>query len=1089
MRRFAGQAARHAGGVLHAVGTIVVVLAVATALAAGALAWRLAQGPLDMAWLARRLEAAANADNGATRLQIGTASLAWEGFRHGVDAPLDIRLTNVRAVDPAGAPVAEIPRADVSLSVASLLVGRLRPRTIEVDHAQLRLLRGPDGAISLDLGSLTPNKADDTGASPGPGLLPGVITNLAGPAGNDRRATPGSFISQLRRVRVRDTSLAMIDRQLGVTWQAPLVNLDLARRRQGGLDGSGQATLAVGDQSATLRLFATLEPGGTRTLVEADFSSVRPAALARAVPSMAALAGVDLPVSLVVRADLGPELQLQHASLQATAGAGQVILGHAGIAVEKVTLAAAGNAAAVTLSEASILVRGHLGGPVSRISASGQATRAGAKLRAGLVLGIDQVEFADLPRLWPAGAGGGGRSWVTQNITAGTARDGHVEVALEAPPDLSNVTLSSATGIISGEELTVHWLRPVPPIEHGRAKLRILDPDTLEISVDGGQQHADTQRGDPLTIHGGRVRITGLEHPDQIGTIDAEIGGGLAEVITLLKNPRLRLLDKHPVPLHDPAGHASVKLHLQLPLEDKVKIDDVAVRALAHLTDVHLADLAAGRDLDAGTLDLDASGDGMTLNGQAQLAGIASRLAAELDFRAGPPSQVLQKITVSGQASAAQLKAAGLDAGPLLSGTTDLHAVLTERRDGRGTVEADADLTQAELTAAPVAWRKPAGSPAHGSARVVLVHDHLSAIDAIALDGKDLSVHGTAQFGNDHATTLRIDRVVLGQTQARGTVRFPPPNQPARPIEVAFDGPSLDLSAVAEHRPATASSKPETPKPSRPDAPGPAWMIDARFDRVMVANGGSFDNLTGRAEDDGTLFRRLQVEGRTAPNQPFRFEIAPQGGGRQLTASATDAGALLRGLDLVGTMQGGRLAVTGAYDDRSADHPLRGTAELTDFRVRDPRGLGRLLQAMTLYGLVQVAARPGARLFPSHRAVHTYRGRARIGRRTRVQSVARRDRDGARRSAAERRRCDGHHRPGVFLQFAARQPAAGGPIVQPGEGRRAVCGQLRRARTAERPESQRQSFVGPDARVPARRVPSILTKIVRKRARRGSARR
>ena len=42
-----------------------------------------------------------------------------------------------------------------------------------------------------------------------------------------------------------------------------------------------------------------------------------------------------------------------------------------------------------------------------------------------------------------------------------------------------------------------------------------------------------------------------------------------------------------------------------------------------------------------------------------------------------------------------------------------------------------------------------------------------------------------------------------------------------------------------------------------------------------------------------------------------------------------------------------------------ADHPLSGTAEITDFRVRDPNGLGRLLQAMTLYGLVQAASGPG----------------------------------------------------------------------------------------------------------------------------------
>ena len=66
-----------------------------------AVAWRLSQGPIDLPWLATRLEDAANANGGPTRLAIGSVALAWEGFRLGVDRSLDLRLTNVRVADPA----------------------------------------------------------------------------------------------------------------------------------------------------------------------------------------------------------------------------------------------------------------------------------------------------------------------------------------------------------------------------------------------------------------------------------------------------------------------------------------------------------------------------------------------------------------------------------------------------------------------------------------------------------------------------------------------------------------------------------------------------------------------------------------------------------------------------------------------------------------------------------------------------------------------------------------------------------------------------------------------------------------------------
>ena len=78
----------------------------------------------------------------------------------------------------------------------------------------------------------------------------------------------------------------------------------------------------------------------------------------------------------------------------------------------------------------------------------------------------------------------------------------------------------------------------------------------------------------------------------------------------------------------------------------------------------------------------------------------------------------------------------------------------------------------------------------------------------------------------------------------------------------------------------------------------------------------------------------------------------PDKGGRSLIASADDAGGLLKALDVAENMRGGRLAVRGTYDDRAPGHPLVGTATVDDFRIANAPWLARLLQAMTLYGLV-----------------------------------------------------------------------------------------------------------------------------------------
>jgi hypothetical protein len=137
--------------------------------------------------------------------------------------------------------------------------------------------------------------------------------------------------------------------------------------------------------------------------------------------------------------------------------------------------------------------------------------------------------------------------------------------------------------------------------------------------------------------------------------------------------------------------------------------------------------------------------------------------------------------------------------------------------------------------------------------------------------------------------------------------------------------------------------------------------------------------LAVQVDSDGGLMRRLEMDGLTGPNAPFSVRIAsapgsapglapgsaqplaqaPVGGKRTLTMTAANAGELLAGLDILKRMVGGRLSVTGSYDDTVPDHPFDGTAEIEDFRIRDAPVLAHLLQAMTLYGLVEVARGPG----------------------------------------------------------------------------------------------------------------------------------
>jgi hypothetical protein len=932
---------------LHWLATLIITLAVLASVGLAAIVWRLSQGPVDLPWLTSRLEDTLNAGGGPTRLAIGAAGLAWEGFHHGVDSPLDLRLTDVVMIDePAGRRIT-IPQAEVSLSFLQLLLGRVAPRTITVDSPRLTLIRAADGTLSLDLGSLSETAGGtNLGAASTPVM--DVLARLAQPPGNDRNPAGGGLLSQLRRVRVRDASVAVVDRQLGVTFHAPEANIDLQREPQGGVAGTAGVTLALGSQQTQLTASAMLAPGASHILLRTTFSPVTPKLIADAVPAFTSLAAINAPIGGEAALDLDGNLALDKAQFTLHAGAGTIRIARGYVPIQNAVLVASGSPAALDVQMLRVTLAGH-SGLRTHLDLRGTMRRDAERASIAVSAGLDQMDFADLPEFWPDGVGHHARAWLLENITGGMARDGHVDLELAGLPDLSNLDLTKASGTLDGEGLQVFWLRPLPPIDDGQAQLRILDPDTLEITVQSGRQRLRSNGS--LQIHSGTMQITGLLQPRQFGAIETEVSGSIPDTLTFLREPRLRLLDRRPIELKNPAGQVTAKLTATLPLEQSVRMDDVTIRAKAHLEGVHLSDVAAGQDLDQGVLDLDINADGLKLNGHALLASIPAKLDGMMDFRAGPPTQAEETVRISGQPDARQLAAIGLDATSVLSGPVPMTAVLTERRNGQGELAVSANLTSAALSFAPLAWQKARDVPAAGSVRVRMNHDHLTGIDDVQLDGPGLSLRGRAVVSGGKVVQLQADRLALGRSSMQGTVRFPE-IAGRGPIMANLRGATIDLGPRLAQRTPHRRETTESP-------PGPPWSLDASFDRVLMANDSALSNVTVHIEDDGRVIRQMRVDGRTGATAPFAVQIAPDAGGRRLTMNAHDAGELLRDLDYLRSMQGGTLTVQAHYDDAQPGRPLSGTADIEDFRIRKAPVLAKLLQAMTLYGLVQLMQGPG----------------------------------------------------------------------------------------------------------------------------------
>ncbi len=953
MLRRSGQAARW---ILHVVAEILLGLALLGVLATGVLAWRLAEGPIDLGFLLPRLSAALSGRPGRPSVRVGAASLAWEGFRQGLESPLDLVLADVVIAGSNNSGMATIPRAEVSLSMPALLLGRIVPRRIVIEAPRLHIVRERSGGLALSFGSRRGGQARGARNEPSASTLRlagEIVSALAAPPGDDGSAPrPGlPWLSQLRSLTIRDAEITVVDQALGATWYAPSADITLTRGALGGLTANARIVLALAGHQAVLSVEGDLEAHRGLDLA-ARLSAVTPAELASAAPRLSPLMAVNAPVRLALTLTFGPSFALRRARLEANVGGGRIVFGGGSVPIAGGALAISAEGNALKLGQVVLRLAAPSGAAEPMVTGSGSAQRDAAGIWQGrLSLATGAVPMADLARYWPPDISRGGRAWVSRNITGGTAETATLTVGLAYAPSGGALALNSVSGRVSASGLVVHWLRPIPPLTDGRATLSIGGPDAMTITV----QHAIEGR---LQVTGGTVGITGLEENDQNAAITARISGPLGDALALLKEPRLGLLARHPLPISTAAGNADVTVSVALPLLAKLTMDQVAVHAEATLAAVRLGGIAAGRDLTEGSFHLSADNEGLTMAGTAALAGIPTRLSSAMDFRAGPPGQVVQRLEASATPTAEELAQLHiLDVTSVVEGPLVLSGEITVARDGVTSARIKAGLTGARLSVAPLGFVKPAGAAAAADAVLRLAHGRIAAIDTFDLTGTGIAALGSASFAGGRPIFVRVDQARLGRTEASGSVRFPGEGQP---IAIVLNGPLLDLSArFTHHGPGPSKSRAAGASAAR-EAP---WVLDARFTRALLAHDQPLTECVLRAESDGVRITAASLTGNLAPGEPASFVISPERAaraqGRAVAITAANAGDLLAATDITDKIKGGKLTVTARLGDAAAGSPLAGTATISDFRVQNAPALGRVLQAMTLYGLADVLAGPG----------------------------------------------------------------------------------------------------------------------------------
>lgn len=313
----------------------------------GALWWRLGAGPinLDVAtpWLAAAIED--NIGHGNT-VEVGGTQIERAGRIR-----IAVRIRDIVVRDRDHAVVASAPKAEVKLSGAALLMGRLRAESLNLVDAELAIRITPDGYVTVSAGETAKPLATGVAskkeagipatfprqiplsppmASAGP-TLPSAPPPAGSPSAQsgllagldwlDSLSLTGLDGQNLNEIGLKNGNLIVDDQQRGNKWNFENISLSLRRPSGGGV------ALKVGEEGArpwSLRALIGPQENGVRSVdIRADKVSTSNILLALRLKDLTYTA--DLPLTGELKGELGRDGLPTFFHGKLAAGAGTII--------------------------------------------------------------------------------------------------------------------------------------------------------------------------------------------------------------------------------------------------------------------------------------------------------------------------------------------------------------------------------------------------------------------------------------------------------------------------------------------------------------------------------------------------------------------------------------------------------------------------------------------------------------------------------------------------------------------------------------------------------------------------------------------
>jgi hypothetical protein len=968
---------------LKAAGGALAVLAVLAVVAAGAIVYRLSQGPLSMDIVTERVTSALESQFG-------------EGFdvtvRHAdLERTADGILLGVSGIvvrDASGQVVVAAPRAQIGFDATSLMSRRPVPKHIEFLGLAVVLTIAPDGSVSVSADA--PEQPTGAAVRPEETQIGGAPTLALGMASFlDLLSSRKGPLAILERAGVRDGRLTINDLRRNVSVQYSNLGLSYSRPQPGenrlkltAMGPKGQWSLA-----ATVAGMRGAERTLTFTVQDLAVSEILGFAQPGSIP-----VATDMPISGEARVTLGPDNQIAgvdgkitggsavvkiddpdakpmavdhltgsfgwdpaaHAilvrSLELKAGAtlwalgGRAVLPAPGqefwsvdLASNGSTLAAEGNDKPIVIDAIAVKARvavGFQSVTVDSITVTGPEVALAANGVAGHGPDIDgiraQITSGRMPArvllaFWPHFLAGDVRQWLIDNTASGTIESLDYRTSLN-PQQLADVF---AKRPLPDDGVHTHFIASqgvmtlmtgLPPLTDLQLEGTITGR-TATLSVPKASAQLGT--GKPLAFSDGTVRIADMTLKPPVAQVSFKLQGGADGFFDALRSEALKPF----VPLSfEPQGikgQVEAQVGFSLPLGKAIRAQDLVLEAQGSFTGLAIDKLVGKERLEQAGLTFTQDRNGLTLKGDGRLGG----MPATIDYRQAPGAPGADAVVsfVADEAARARrgIKLPGLS-GPVGVKITAKQGLPAGGKPVLPLVEVD--LARAALSDIVPGYSKPAGKPGRASFRLNETPQGVTLEEFTLEAAGGLVAKGSISLSSDGAV----------QSASLPVLKIGPGGD--MKVEAERAGGVLKLTVKATTLDGRSVIKGFT-SPGSDSSPGDL-DIELKAGTVLGFNGENIGAMDMRAALRGSQIRDLRLAGRLGRAAIAGQSARGENGGPAVVVESGDAGAFLRFADIYRRMQGGRMLL-----QVGTAGTLEGVLVIDEFTLVDEPALGKAASA------------------------------------------------------------------------------------------------------------------------------------------------